>query len=158
MREQLHAGSTRPIEVHACVTSTQDAARAFIAQHGVKSQGAIFLADEQTHGRGRLGRRWLAPPGKCLLLTYVFILQAHDNKTLEMLSLSAAVCIAEALESVAKPAPLTVGIKWPNDLLVRGAKIAGLLLESVALGADHRAVMLGIGINVAVNADELPRS
>ena len=119
-------------------TSTNDRARA-LAVAGAPD-GTLVTAAAQTAGRGRQGRTWSAPPGRALLMSLV--LRAPDR----MLPLAAAVAVAEAAGPHA-------AIKWPNDVLLGGRKLAGILAE--ARPQDGWAV-LGIGLNVAVRMDELP--
>jgi BirA family biotin operon repressor/biotin-[acetyl-CoA-carboxylase] ligase len=119
-------------------TSTNDRARALAAAGA--PHGMLVTAGEQTAGRGRQGRTWSAPPGRALLMSLV--LRAPDR----MLPLVAAVAVAEA-------AGPDAAIKWPNDVLLGGRKLAGILAE--ARPQDGWAV-LGIGLNVAVRMDDLP--
>jgi BirA family biotin operon repressor/biotin-[acetyl-CoA-carboxylase] ligase len=119
-------------------TSTNDRARA-LAQGGAP-HGTLVTADEQHAGRGRQGRTWSAPPRRALLLSLVL----RDPPTL--LPLAAALAVAE----IARP---EAQIKWPNDVLVEGRKVAGILAE----GRPHEGwAVLGIGVNVALRVDELP--
>jgi BirA family biotin operon repressor/biotin-[acetyl-CoA-carboxylase] ligase len=110
-------------------------------------EGTVVVAGEQTAGRGRLGRQWLAPAGTSLLCS-VQLLPQVDPRRLTELTVTAAYAAADAIESVAGLAP---EIKEPNDLLLGGRKVAGLLAE-----AREERVVLGIGINVNIPADELP--
>lgn len=119
-------------------TSTNDRARA-LAQDGAP-HGTLVTAGEQRAGRGRQGRTWSAPPGQALLLSLVL----RDPPGL--LPLAAALAVAEVAGSDAL-------IKWPNDVLVEGRKVAGILAE----GRPHEGwVVLGIGLNVALRIDALP--
>ena len=119
-------------------TSTNDRARA-LAQNGAP-HGTLVTAGEQHAGRGRQGRTWSAPPGRALLLSLV----VRDPPAL--LPLAAALAVAE----VAGPG---AQIKWPNDVLVSGRKVAGILAE----GRPHEGwAVLGIGVNVALRVEELP--
>jgi BirA family biotin operon repressor/biotin-[acetyl-CoA-carboxylase] ligase len=111
--EVLHLGS---------VTSTQDEARALPI-------GSIVVADHQTAGRGRHERRWEAPPGTALLVSFVLPPQP-------LLSLAAGVAAAQACGPPTR-------LKWPNDLLLDGRKVGGILVETT----PERAVC-GIGINL----------
>jgi BirA family biotin operon repressor/biotin-[acetyl-CoA-carboxylase] ligase len=119
-------------------TSTNDRARA-LASAGAP-HGTLVTAAEQTAGRGRQGRTWSAPPGRALLMSLV--LRDPDR----MLPLAAAVAVADA-------AGPDAAIKWPNDVLLGGRKLAGILAE--ARPQDGWAV-LGIGVNVAVRIEDLP--
>jgi BirA family biotin operon repressor/biotin-[acetyl-CoA-carboxylase] ligase len=127
------------------VESTNDEARR-LAEQGAAA-GAVVVATEQIKGRGRHGRVWESPPGNL----YASLLLRPDC-TLAVsaqLSLVASLALAEALVALAPP-DADVRVKWPNDVLVRGAKVAGLLLES-AVGAHERVawVVVGSGVNVA---------
>jgi BirA family transcriptional regulator, biotin operon repressor / biotin---[acetyl-CoA-carboxylase] ligase len=119
-------------------TSTNDRARTLAA--AVAPHGTVVSAAEQTAGRGRQGRTWSAPPGRALLVSVVL----RDPPTL--LPLAAALAVAEIAGDEA-------GIKWPNDVLVAGRKIAGILAEGRP--QDGWAV-LGIGRNVARRIEDLP--
>jgi BirA family biotin operon repressor/biotin-[acetyl-CoA-carboxylase] ligase len=110
-------------------------------------EGAVVATDEQTEGRGRLGRAWHAPAGTSLLFSIVLEPQVPGERLPE-LSLVAGTAVAEA---VAAETGLEMRVKHPNDVLVGGRKVAGILAES----AEGR-VVLGIGVNVAQSRDELP--
>jgi BirA family biotin operon repressor/biotin-[acetyl-CoA-carboxylase] ligase len=112
------------------------------------SEGAVALTEEQTEGRGRLGRRWLSPPGVSLLFS-LLLEPPVETARLPELTLVAGRAVAEAVAQVTGLAP---EIKLPNDILVGGAKTAGILAEA----RDGR-VVLGIGINVNVLAADLPQ-
>jgi BirA family biotin operon repressor/biotin-[acetyl-CoA-carboxylase] ligase len=118
--------------------STNDRARA-LALAGAPD-GTLVTAEEQTAGRGRQGRRWSAPAGSALLMSLVL----RDPPPL--LPLAAGVAVAE----VAGPA---AAIKWPNDVLVAGRKVAGILVEG---RPGEGWAVVGIGINVAVALADLP--
>jgi BirA family biotin operon repressor/biotin-[acetyl-CoA-carboxylase] ligase len=116
-------GQARPEVVRVeSVTSTQDVARALPV-------GSIVVAEHQTAGRGRLDRRWESPPGTALLVSFVL----PPNP---LLSLAAGVAAAEACGK-------EVRLKWPNDLLLHGAKVGGILVEAMAGKA-----ICGIGLNL----------
>jgi BirA family transcriptional regulator, biotin operon repressor / biotin---[acetyl-CoA-carboxylase] ligase len=131
--------------VHLSVTaSTNDHARELAAAGA--PHGTVVLAEEQTAGRGRQGRSWVAPRGRALTLSIVLRL---DTPALELLSLSAAVAVCEACERVASVA---CGIKWPNDVLIDGRKVAGILVEA---RPQEGWAVLGIGLNVDTEKVEL---
>jgi BirA family biotin operon repressor/biotin-[acetyl-CoA-carboxylase] ligase len=109
-------------------------------------EGAIATADHQTAGRGRHGRRWLEPGGSSLLLSV--LLRPPTTRRPQELSLVAAVASAQAVEDATA---LPAQIKWPNDVLLAGSKIAGILAELRA-----GAVVLGIGVNVNQTEAQLP--
>jgi BirA family biotin operon repressor/biotin-[acetyl-CoA-carboxylase] ligase len=110
-------------------------------------EGAVAVADEQTEGRGRLGREWLAPAGTSLLVS-VLLRPGVEPARLPELSLVAGRACAEA---IAETAALETEVKFPNDVLVRGRKVAGILAE-----ASEGRVVLGVGVNVSQDAGELP--
>lgn len=122
-------------------TSTNDLARC-LADAGV-AEGAVVVAARQTRGRGRLGRPWASPPGGL----WCSVLLRPGGGPPGLLSLAVGVAAAEAVEAAGVPAAL----RWPNDVLVAGRKVAGVLLE--AAGA---AVVAGVGINVRVALEALP--
>jgi BirA family transcriptional regulator, biotin operon repressor / biotin---[acetyl-CoA-carboxylase] ligase len=110
-------------------------------------EGAVAATDEQTEGRGRLGRTWEAPPGTSLLFSIVLVPRVPAERLPE-LSVVAGRAVAEAL---AAETDLEPTVKEPNDVLVEGRKVAGILAES----SDGR-VTLGIGINVTQRPEQLP--
>ncbi len=111
-------------------------------------EGAVVVAGEQTEGRGRLGRRWFAPPGTSLLCS-IQLRPAVPGERLPELTGVAALACAEAIEALAGLAP---ELKFPNDLLLGGLKVAGVLAE-----AREGRVVLGIGINVNIPKEQLPQ-
>jgi BirA family biotin operon repressor/biotin-[acetyl-CoA-carboxylase] ligase len=110
-------------------------------------EGALVTAGEQTAGRGRLGRRWLAPAGTSLLCS----LQLRPDVPGERLPELTGVAAHAVGEAVAALTGLETELKFPNDVLVDGRKLAGVLAE-----AREGRVVLGIGINVNVADEELP--
>jgi BirA family transcriptional regulator, biotin operon repressor / biotin---[acetyl-CoA-carboxylase] ligase len=110
-------------------------------------EGAVAVAEEQTAGRGRLGRTWLAPARTSILVS-VNLRPAVATPRLPELSLVAGVAVAEAIADETDVRP---EVRFPNDVLIGGRKVAGILAEA----RDDR-VVLGIGINANMAADELP--
>ena len=127
------------------VGSTQDEARR--APPGLTR--AIYVTDEQTAGRGRHGRTWLAAPGTALLAS--ILLNGPQGTPWRYTSL-VSLALAEAIEHVARPA--APRIKWPNDLVIDGAKVAGILAESFFNGERLRAVV-GVGVNVNASPSDV---
>jgi BirA family biotin operon repressor/biotin-[acetyl-CoA-carboxylase] ligase len=127
------------IHVDSCI-STQELLEATMPE------GAVAVADFQTGGRGRLGRSWEAPPGEALLASV--LLKPPADRPLPQLSLVAGVAVADALERLTG---LAVQIKWPNDVMLRRTKVAGILAE-----VRDGAVMLGIGVNLNQTRKRLP--
>jgi BirA family biotin operon repressor/biotin-[acetyl-CoA-carboxylase] ligase len=111
------------------------------------SEGAVAVTEEQTEGRGRLGRRWLSPPGVSLLFS-ILLEPPVVTPRLPELSRVAGEASAGAIEAVAGVTP---EIKLPNDILLSGRKVAGILAE-----AREGRVVLGIGVNVNVPEADLP--
>jgi BirA family biotin operon repressor/biotin-[acetyl-CoA-carboxylase] ligase len=110
-------------------------------------EGAVVSANEQRSGRGRFGRAWVAPPGTSLMFS--LLLHPPRERRWAELSLVAGVATAEIVEVALGQ---ETSIKWPNDVLVSGAKVSGILAE-----LRERAVVIGIGLNVNQAPDQLPR-
>ncbi len=129
------------------VASTNDIA-ATLASAG-DAEGAVVIADHQTSGRGRRGRVWFSPPGSGLYVSVVLtpVRAADPRRATMLLTMTAAVALADAIETTAGIAP---AIKWPNDLLIGRRKLAGILAEGISSAGTSRvdAVVLGYGINV----------
>lgn len=138
--------------VDAC-TSTHDVARELIGRGC--PDGTLILAAEQTAGRGRRGRTWFSPPGN-VYLSYVHR-SDRDASGLAPLTLDAAVAVATAVEDLCGVRPT---LKWPNDLVVdAGAgyrKLAGVLTELESSAAGAPTVLVGVGVNVELEAATLP--
>ena len=120
------------------IASTNDEAMR-LAREGV-AHGTVVHADEQTAGRGRLSRRWSSPPGN-LYLSIVLRPDVAPARCIEI-GFVAALAVADAVDALL-PREVHATLKWPNDVLVRDGKIAGILLEQV-----DDALILGIGLNV----------
>jgi BirA family biotin operon repressor/biotin-[acetyl-CoA-carboxylase] ligase len=110
-------------------------------------EGAVAVAEQQSEGRGRLGRSWHAPAGTSVLVS-VLLRPAVDLARLPELSLIAGGAVAEA---IAEKTGLDPAIKFPNDVLLGGRKVAGILAEA----GDGR-VVLGVGVNTNQTAEQLP--
>jgi len=111
-------------------------------------EGAVLVAEEQTAGRGRMGRSWLSPPRAAL--TFSVLLRPADVPAARRgwLPLLAGVAVATAIRQVSA---LDATLKWPNDVLLRSGKLAGILAEQ-----SGDAVVVGIGVNVSTAGHELP--
>jgi BirA family biotin operon repressor/biotin-[acetyl-CoA-carboxylase] ligase len=123
---------------HRVVDSTNERAKELAAAGA--PHGTLVTADEQTAGRGRQGRSWLAEAGAAVLMSVVL------RPPPEALPLAAAVAVAEAV-------PVEAAIKWPNDVLVEGRKLAGILVEG---RPQEGWAVLGIGLNVSAPAGGFP--
>ena len=109
-------------------------------------EGAVALCDEQTQGRGRLGRSWTAPPGTAILFS--LLLRPPTDRVVSELSLVGGTAVAEAIEG---GVGLAVQVKWPNDVMLNRRKVAGILAE-----ASEGIVVVGIGVNVNQERADLP--
>ena len=140
----------RPLEVLGEVASTNDLVMA--AGRAGAPEGLAVLADRQTAGRGRRGRAWASPAGVGLY-TSVLLRPGRPLCPASLLTLVAGLAVAEAIQEVAG---LDARLKWPNDILVGGRKVAGILCEMASLDASVSYVVLGIGINVNHGSRDLP--
>ncbi len=112
------------------------------------ADGDVFFADFQTAGRGRLGRKWAAPRGASLLCS-IRLIEPFDPPRWARLSLASAIAVHEAVRDATG---LTTKLKWPNDVLIRDRKVAGILIETRADHPDGHVVAVGIGINCLQHA------
>jgi len=133
-----------PLEVWESTASTNDLARAG-ADAGAP-HGALWLAESQTHGRGRQGRAWICAPRAGLLVSGVLRLALHASARPLWLPLALGLGACEALRQAGVPACT----KWPNDILIGDAKLAGLLVETRSVPAA--TTIFGLGMNVRPNA------
>jgi BirA family biotin operon repressor/biotin-[acetyl-CoA-carboxylase] ligase len=140
------------------VGSTNDLVREWLATG--TPEVCLAVADEQTAGRGREGRRWLAPPGGALLASLGFRPAWLVPADTWRLAATASVAMAEAAEHVAGLPPSTIRLKWPNDLVLAtgGAirKVAGVLGETDGLGTHDPRAVIGIGVNTDWAAADFP--
>lgn len=133
------------VQVFDSVTSTNDIAMKHAEAKG--EPGYVCVAEQQTAGRGRRGRPWVSPYGTNIYLSLVW--DFFDGAAaLEGLSLAVGVAVANALKAKGVDG---VELKWPNDVLVDGAKLGGILLEMTGDPSGHCQVVLGVGINTSVS-------
>ena len=133
------------------VESTQDVA-ARLAAAGAE-HGTAVIAETQSAGRGRMGRRWHSPPGANLYTT-IILRPKIPIAEVAQLSLVAGVAAAEALQTIAAG---MVALKWPNDVWLNGKKAGGMIAEAISEANQALAcVLLGIGLNLNLAAEELP--
>ncbi len=137
------------IRHYARVTSTMDIARQLARE--AASEGTVIVADEQTRGRGRLGREWVSRPGQSLSLSVILHPAIGQLSQLNMVASLAAV---RSITDVTGLKPL---IKWPNDILLGGKKVSGILIENIFDGAFLKAAVVGIGINVNLDPASFPQ-
>ena len=134
------------------VGSTNDVA--FDSARQARSDGLVVLAESQHKGRGRLGRKWISPPG-CNILMSVLLVDEQNTLAHEALTIAAGLAVAEGIDGACR---VDCRLKWPNDVLLDGSKLSGVLVEikNVPLSAQgkaptrksRRCVVIGIGINV----------
>jgi BirA family biotin operon repressor/biotin-[acetyl-CoA-carboxylase] ligase len=122
--------------------STNDVALAW-ATEGAPDL-SLVVADEQTSGRGRLGRRWLTPPGSALAMSLILHPSMIEKDLVPLFSGLGALALTQVLVEHGVAAQ----IKWPNDVLIAGRKSAGILAEAVWMGDQVESMVVGIGVNV----------
>lgn len=132
----------KKVTYKASVKSTQEIAYSLAREGAV--EGSIVIADEQTGGRGRLGRAWQSPSGTGIWMSLILRPEIPLQKA-PQLTLLIAVAASRAIEKVTG---LEAAIKWPNDLLIKGKKVAGILTELQAEADSIHSVIVGIGMNV----------
>jgi len=133
-------------------TSTNDV-MARMARDGA-GEGAVVFAESQSRGRGRLGRTWISPARKGLWFSILLRPELTPQAATQVM-IAAATALARAIRAATALAP---EIKWPNDILVRGKKVAGILTEMSAELDRVKTIVLGIGVDVNLTAGELPEA
>jgi BirA family biotin operon repressor/biotin-[acetyl-CoA-carboxylase] ligase len=137
----------RKILVYSCTSSTNDIAAEYAKNK--KNDGLVIFAEEQTAGRGRAGTKWHSGRADSILCSIVL---TDCKLNAELLSLTCAVAVADGLGKIGGN---EVKIKWPNDIILNGKKVAGILLESKT-DNDGNIYLIGIGINCHQNKDSFP--
>ncbi len=140
----------RQIQVFQETTSTNDVVEK-LARDGVQ-EGAVVFAEAQTRGRGRRGRKWVSPANKGLWFSVLLRPPLHPAEATQ-LTIASATALRRAIQT---EAGLEASIKWPNDILIRGRKAAGILSELKAELDQIRYVILGIGVDVNLNHADFP--
>jgi BirA family transcriptional regulator, biotin operon repressor / biotin---[acetyl-CoA-carboxylase] ligase len=140
----------RDVHVHDSIGSTNDAALSLA--RGGAPDGTLVVAEEQTEGRGRLGRKWCSPPGLGLWFSLVVRPELEAQRA-AVASLAAALGIATALRG---DWGVKAQVKWPNDIVVGARKICGVLSEAEFEGTRVRFVVLGVGLNALHDAQDFP--
>lgn len=136
-----------------CFASTDSTNRVAkeLARNGA-AEGTLVIADSQTGGRGRLNRQWLAPAGSSLLMSVIFRPQLTPLQTMRV-TMVCSLAIADAIEELTA---LRVQLKWPNDIVIGGRKLAGILCELGLQANQLDFVVVGMGVNVNLDfQDEL---
>lgn len=139
-----------PLHFFASIDSTNTYA-ARLAREGAP-EGAVVIADFQSGGKGRLGRTWVSPPGVNLYLSAI-LRPPVPASIVPQLNLLAAVAVADTIIQVCG---LTPAIKWPNDVLLSGKKVCGILAEMQTEAGALRSVVLGIGVNLNAPLSAFP--
>ena len=140
----------RDIRVFEETTSTNDIIEK-LARDGVR-EGAVVFAEAQTRGRGRLGRRWASPAKKGLWFSLLLRPEMRPQAATQ-LTVASGIALRNA---IAQQTGLKAEIKWPNDILVSGKKVAGILTELSAELDQIKYVLMGIGVDVNLEADDFP--
>ncbi len=130
------------------ISSTMDAAKQAI-QDGA-GEGTVVVADHQTAGRGRLDREWLSSPGGSILISIILY---PELEMLHRLTMAACLAVARSIEAVTGLQP---AIKWPNDVLLEGRKVSGILSESDVSGEAVSYAIVGIALNVNLDTEKIP--
>ena len=117
------------------------------------AEGTVVIAEAQSAGRGRLGRHWSSLPLRNLYMSIVLRPQVEMDKV-PQIALVSGLATAESISPYISSS--TVGIKWPNDVLIGTRKVSGILLETGVPSASTPAVILGIGVNLNLSKEELP--
>ncbi len=135
----------RPVRCLDTTPSTNDLALAAVSSDA--KSGIVWIAKEQTHGRGRRGNAWQAPQGAGLLFS---VLLRHQGPSTQLhgLSLAVGLGVRDAIASVLPDEDAEITVKWPNDVLARGKKVAGILVETRATKQSGLGLILGVGLNV----------
>lgn len=136
--------------IHEQLRSTQDSARELALKS--EPEGAAVMALEQTGGRGRSGHSWISPPGKNLALS-LLLRPAIDPAEAALLGMMASIAAVQTIEACGVA---TAELKWPNDVLVNGRKIAGILSEAALTSRTVEYVIIGIGLNVNSEETDFP--
>lgn len=137
-------------ELWQSINSTNTRATELAAEGG--AHGTLVLARQQSAGRGRLGRQWVSPADSGIYASFLLRPETEALPNLSTITLAVGVACARAIQN---SAGIDVGLKWVNDLVVDGRKLGGILCEMSARPSGN-ALIIGIGINVRFNADELP--
>ena len=138
----------RDILYYPSTPSTMDIAKKAASEDA--AEGTVIIADHQTAGRGRLDREWLSSPGNSVLVS---ILLHPDEAALLRLTMIACLAVAR---SIKKATGLKTAIKWPNDVLIAGKKVSGILCESDVHGKRIEYAVVGIAINVNLDPATMP--
>ena len=133
-----------PVYLFRTIGSTNDEAK-LLADSGAP-EGLLVIAEEQTAGRGRTGRSWITPLGQAIAMSLILRPSRLPADQATQLTMLAGLAVCQAVEQVTALRPQ---LKWPNDILLSGKKVAGLLLETALRGDQLDYAVLGLGLNVS---------
>ena len=145
-----HAGTSligRNILYYHTVPSTNEIAG--MAARSNTEEGTVIIAEEQTGGRGRLERSWLSPPGSLSLSIILY----PELSRLPYLIMAASLAVSRTIKAISR---IKADIKWPNDILINGKKVCGILIENGLKGNSVQYSVIGIGINLNVSVNNYP--
>ena len=111
----------------------------------IDEDGSVVLAEKQTRGRGRKNKIWYSEPGKNLNFSILITNKYFLDKNINLLNLGVSLVTANSIERLSL---LHANVKWPNDILIKGKKTAGILLEANSQGGKIERLVIGIGVNV----------
>lgn len=140
----------RKIIYAAELDSTQIRAHEMVAQGAI--EGTVIIAEQQTQGRGTMGKKWFSPSGKGIWFSMV-LKPRIPLQFISQLTLLVSVALCRTIRKVLQ---VEIGIKWPNDLLIEGKKVSGILLESSGEDERLRYVIAGVGISANLIAEDFP--
>lgn len=149
MTEQLNhellqaALQDRPFRFFQQISSTNNVAEKWLLEDA--PSGSVVIAEEQLSGRGRLSRKWQTPSQQAIAMSVIVRLDV-DYHQLQRVTMAAGLAVAEALRNYTSG----ISLKWPNDVLLQGKKVCGILSEAQWVGEQLAGVIIGIGINVRV--------
>lgn len=131
------------IRYYESIGSTNNEALAWAAANAPDL--SLVYAEQQTSGRGRMGRTWFTPPATALAFSLILRPSASERQHIGLFSGLAPLALVTALQKYG----ITAQVKWPNDVLINNRKIAGILVETVWMGTEAESVVMGMGVNIA---------
>ncbi len=133
------------------ILDSVDSTNNYAKQH-LEAHGAVVIAEEQTAGRGRLGRNWLSPKGHGLWMT-IALLPGKSLESMQVITLVAGLAVAQVLDESAAG---KINLQWPNDVLLNQKKVCGILTESQLRGTNASKIVVGIGLNASQKSGDFP--
>ncbi len=149
IKSAVKGGIWKDISVYDLVPSTNELAMSLATKEDLKAN-SVIIADSQNRGKGRLGRTWISPPGRNIYMSIIFKPELYTRDA-TMLTLLTVVACAHAVRNISG---LQVSIKWPNDLILSGKKLGGILTEIRADIDKVNLAVIGIGINVNMSGED----